>query len=259
MAYVHRCSALGRAPQEEDPPPPLSMAVSHFWPQSVEVGGGHFGVRRPDLTFVCGGRLGLRVPASGGFAVQFFFPSLVFCFAPHGIEPPPVSLPAPPPPTLFQYIPSKARLLLKEKPPHGGGGSEAKKVCVPKIGLKFPAPLIIFIFCRRKSFLMWVGGWVGRGWPGPQTSPPAPQPRGSLRYSLSEAVTSGRGAGLGVATSRGHTPPRVPMCGATLQNVAGLRGLSRVLQGDPLNVRRPGPGGRVCLLLPHTTGTRPCP
>ena len=27
---------------------------------------------------------------------------------------------------------------------------------------------------RRKIFLMWVRGWVGRGWPGPQTAPPPP-------------------------------------------------------------------------------------
>ena len=42
----------------------------------------------------------------------------------------------------------------------GGGGSEAKKKsCVPKIGLKFPAPLINFIFCRRTIFsdVVWVG------------------------------------------------------------------------------------------------------
>ena len=32
-----------------------------------------------------------------------------------------------------------------------------KKVCVPKIGLKLPAPLIGIIFCLRKIFLMWVG------------------------------------------------------------------------------------------------------
>ena len=44
------------------------------------------------------------------------------------------------------------------------GGSEAKKkVCVPKIGLKFPAPFINFIFCRRKIFLMWLGGLAGAG------------------------------------------------------------------------------------------------
>ena len=70
------------------------------------------------------------------------------------------------------------RLLLKDprrtppplfqRPP----GQRQKKVCVPKIGLKFPVHLINFVFCRRKSFLMWVGGWVGRGWPGPQTTPP---------------------------------------------------------------------------------------
>ena len=40
-------------------------------------------------------------------------------------------------------------------PKKAGGGSEAKKRggggCVPKIGLKFPAPLINFIFCLAKG------------------------------------------------------------------------------------------------------------
>ena len=41
--------------------------------------------------------------------------------------------------------------------------SEAKKrVCVPQIGLEFPAPLIKFIFWPEANFLMWVGGGVGR-------------------------------------------------------------------------------------------------
>ena len=39
-----------------------------------------------------------------------------------------------------------------------GGVRGQKIVCVPKIGLEFPAPLINFIFCLRKMFLMWVGG-----------------------------------------------------------------------------------------------------
>ena len=59
-----------------------------------------------------------------------------------------------------------ARPLLSVADP-GVGVSEAKKVCVPKIGLKFPAPLINLFFCQRKIFLMWVGGLVGQGWPGP--------------------------------------------------------------------------------------------
>ena len=46
-----------------------------------------------------------------------------------------------------------------------------KEVCVPKIGIEFPAPLINFIFCLRKFFLMWVDEWVGRGWLGPLVSP----------------------------------------------------------------------------------------
>ena len=62
---------------------------------------------------------------------------------------------------------------------------ETKKVCVPQIGLKFPAPLLNFMFCRRNSFLMWVGGWGG--WPGPARAPnpaPPPPPPGSVRNGL---------------------------------------------------------------------------
>ena len=50
------------------------------------------------------------------------------------------------------------RLLLREK---WVGGSGQEKVCVPEIGLKFPAPSIDFIFCLRKIFLMCVGGGFG--------------------------------------------------------------------------------------------------
>ena len=58
--------------------------------------------------------------------------------------------------------------LVPTPPPRPGGGGiggseEKKTVRVPKIGLKFPAPLINFIFCPRTILLMWVGGWVGQG------------------------------------------------------------------------------------------------
>ena len=36
----------------------------------------------------------------------------------------------------------------------GGVGRGQKKVCAPTIGLKFPAPLINFTFCRRQILLM---------------------------------------------------------------------------------------------------------
>ena len=52
----------------------------------------------------------------------------------------------------------------------GGGLRGQQKVCVSKIVLKIPAPLIIFIFRWRNIFLMWKGGWVSPGWPGPQTT-----------------------------------------------------------------------------------------
>ena len=44
--------------------------------------------------------------------------------------------------------------------PGGGGGGVRgqQKVCVPKVDLQFRSPLMIFIFCRRKFFLMRVGG-----------------------------------------------------------------------------------------------------
>ena len=46
----------------------------------------------------------------------------------------------------------------------GGCFAGHKEVCVPKRGLKCPAPSINFILFPRKIFLMWVGRWVGRGW-----------------------------------------------------------------------------------------------
>ena len=60
-------------------------------------------------------------------------------------------------------------------PPKGEGGvRDQNKVCVPQIGLQFPAPLTNFIASPRKIALMCVGGSVGRGCPGPQTTPPPP-------------------------------------------------------------------------------------
>ena len=67
-------------------------------------------------------------------------------------------------------------------PPPGGGQRSNKKVCVPEIGLKFPAPLINFIFCLRKSFLMRVGGWVRLTGQGP--NPPPPPPPGLISRGL---------------------------------------------------------------------------
>ena len=56
------------------------------------------------------------------------------------------------------------------------GGSEANtKVCVPKIGLKFPASLVHFIFPRRKMFLM-----GGGGRPGLARAPDEPSPPGGV-------------------------------------------------------------------------------
>ena len=54
-----------------------------------------------------------------------------------------------------------------------GGVRGQKQVCVPKISLKLPAPLINFIFCLGKIFLVWVGGLVGRGCRPPP--PPGPE------------------------------------------------------------------------------------
>ena len=52
-----------------------------------------------------------------------------------------------------------------------GGTEVKKKVCVPKINVKFPAPLINFLFPLRKLVLMWADGW---GWQGPTRPPPSP-------------------------------------------------------------------------------------
>ena len=40
----------------------------------------------------------------------------------------------------------------------GGGVRGQKQVCVSKINLKFPAPLMNFVFHPRTIFLVWVGG-----------------------------------------------------------------------------------------------------
>ena len=59
-----------------------------------------------------------------------------------------------------------------------GGGRGHREVCVPEVGLKFPAPLISFVFFQRKMVLLWWGwGWVV-GCPGPKPAPPPPLPRG---------------------------------------------------------------------------------
>ena len=50
-----------------------------------------------------------------------------------------------------------------------------KKVCLSKVGLKFPAPSINFIFGRRTISLMWGGGSVGWGCSGPHIPPPPPR------------------------------------------------------------------------------------
>ena len=89
------------------------------------------------------------------------FPELVQVPPP----PPGAALPCPPPPPPLRLL--------------GGGGQRPKKITVLKIGLKFPAPLINFIFCRRKIFLM-LGGRAGLA-RAPNTPPPPP---GSLSSSL---------------------------------------------------------------------------
>ena len=73
---------------------------------------------------------------------------------------------------------SGIRLLPKERPPPpgvggwgGGSGVRGQKtVCVPKIGLKFPASN--FRHFLPKDNISCGGGGVGGGWPGPQTTPP---------------------------------------------------------------------------------------
>ena len=57
-------------------------------------------------------------------------------------------------------------------PPRGGGGGQRpKKVCVPKIGLNLPAPLINFIFLPEEIFLMLACG-SGRAGQGCKRPPP---------------------------------------------------------------------------------------
>ena len=53
----------------------------------------------------------------------------------------------------------------------GGWVRGQKTVCAPKVSLKFPEPLIDFIFLLRKIVLILVGGV---GWPGSAKDPNAP-------------------------------------------------------------------------------------
>ena len=69
--------------------------------------------------------------------------------------------PPPPKPPLFQYIPR---------------GLRGQQNCVPKIDLRFGAPLISFICFLRKNVLMWVGGGGGSGG-GAQAAIPPPWER----------------------------------------------------------------------------------
>ena len=69
---------------------------------------------------------------------------------------------------------SQAGDCLRRKNPHpkwGGGFTGPKKVCVPEIGLKFPAPLISVFFCLRKNF-----SDVGRGLGGSAGAGQGPKP-----------------------------------------------------------------------------------
>ena len=83
----------------------------------------------------------------------------------HNAPPPPLSvadtLPPPPPPA---------------------PGQRPKKFCVPKIGLKFPAPLMDFIFSRTKNFSGVGGGAVVQ--PGLARAPNNPPPLGVKRATL---------------------------------------------------------------------------
>ena len=62
-------------------------------------------------------------------------------------------------------------LLCGQTTPGGGGVRGQKKVCVPKIGLAFLAPLTNFIFLSQEK-ISDVDGRVGR--PGLVTPPPPP-------------------------------------------------------------------------------------
>ena len=110
----------------------------------------------------------------------------------------------------------------------GGGGLGGwvrgqKKVCVPKIDLQVRAPLINFIFLLRKTFLMWVGGWVGqpksRG--ANLTSPPVSLSKFRLRIDLSAPD----------CTCCSHAHPCVSTQGQLLERVEALTSRSLDLVG----------------------------
>ena len=66
------------------------------------------------------------------------------------------------------------------RPLHSGiwwVGQTPKKICITETSLLFSLCSGNLTFPLRKIFLMWVGGWVGRGWPGPQMTPLPPAVR----------------------------------------------------------------------------------
>ena len=88
--------------------------------------------------------------------------------------------------------------------PGGGGGAgwvRGQNVSAPKIGLRFPAPLINFIFCPRKFFD--VGVQVGRpGLARAPNNPPTPTPSGVTKQWPGPVSSAGNG-GVGEAELQG--------------------------------------------------------
>ena len=93
------------------------------------------------------------------------------------VRPAPPPLPSPSNTSLHEALPQPGYCLRRRPPPPqaarwGGRVRGQKEVCGPKIGLKFPAPLIDFIFLPDEQFSD-VGGCVGR--PGLGRAPDNPQ------------------------------------------------------------------------------------
>ena len=67
-----------------------------------------------------------------------------------------------------------SRLLLKKLRVRGwgGGGQRPKKSLCTRNGPQVSGPFDKFHFLPQQKFSDVGGGWVCRGWPGPQTTPP---------------------------------------------------------------------------------------
>ena len=88
---------------------------------------------------------------------------------------------------LVALLNSKVCLVWRTPSPRRGGGDQRpKKSLCASNRPQMSGPFDKFHFLPEKNFSD-LGGWVGRGWPGPQTTPPPP---GSLSNGVVESYSS---------------------------------------------------------------------